>query len=196
MRGDFNCTLVPRLDRSFVSPPGRHDSIALRRLLGRAQLSDVLDEDMKQAEYERAIAHFHATEHTYFYTLPGGGSASFRLDRWYVSDIYSNWIRNVKFSVPGPAADHNGISVKIAEPRHVVRVRKLRRVYSVPGCAQAAAISKITAAIKLAQRQVDETASAPTPDFSRRGDLQTGGTVFVRSCWQPQIGASRFDENL
>ena len=66
MGGDFNCTLVPHLDRSFVSRPGRHDSIALRRLLGRAQLSDVLDDDMEQAEDERAIAHFHAKAHTYF----------------------------------------------------------------------------------------------------------------------------------
>ena len=36
--GDFECTLVPRCDRSFVSPPGRHDSLALRRLLAQAHL--------------------------------------------------------------------------------------------------------------------------------------------------------------
>ena len=29
MGGDFNCKLVRRLDRCFVSPPGRHDSLAL-----------------------------------------------------------------------------------------------------------------------------------------------------------------------
>ena len=65
--GDFNCTLAPRLDRSFVSPPGRHDSLALRRLLGQAQLWDLLEDD------ERVISAFHATAYTYFYTLPGGG---------------------------------------------------------------------------------------------------------------------------
>ena len=75
--GDFNCTLAPRLDRSFVSPPGRHDSLALGRLLDQAQLCDVLEDDMEQAEEERVISAFHA----HFYTLPGGGSASSRLDR-------------------------------------------------------------------------------------------------------------------
>ena len=165
MGGDFNCTLVPRLDRSFVSRPGRHDSIALRRLLGRAQLSDVLDDDMEQAEDERAIAHFHATAHTYFYTLPGGGSDGSHLDRWYVSAGHSDWIRDIEFSVPGPAADHNGIIVRIRAPRHVVHVWKPRRVYPVPGCAQAAAIGNITAAIELAQHQVDHTDSIPTSDY-------------------------------
>ena len=52
---DYNCTLEPRLERSFVSPTGRHDSLALRRLLGRAQLSDVLDDDIEIAEAERAM---------------------------------------------------------------------------------------------------------------------------------------------
>ena len=44
--GDFNLMLAPRLERSFVSPPGRHCSLALRRLLGQAQLCDVLEDDM------------------------------------------------------------------------------------------------------------------------------------------------------
>ena len=57
---------MPQLDRSFVSPPGRHDSLALRRILGRAQLSDVLDDDMEGAEKDRNIAGFYATAHTYF----------------------------------------------------------------------------------------------------------------------------------
>ena len=35
MGGDFKCTLVPRLDRPFASLPGRHDLLALRRLLGQ-----------------------------------------------------------------------------------------------------------------------------------------------------------------
>ena len=48
--GDLNCTLDPRLDRSFISPPGRHDFLKLRRLLGRAQISDVLDGDIEIAE--------------------------------------------------------------------------------------------------------------------------------------------------
>ena len=155
---------MPQLDRSFVSPPGRHDSLALRWLLGRAHLSDVLDDDMERAGKDRAIAGFHATAHTYFHTVPGGGSAISRLDRWYVTARHSDWIRDVGCSVPGLATDHNGISVRIGTPHHVVRIRKPRRVYPVPGCAQAAAISERTAAIAMAQRQVEETASVPTSD--------------------------------
>ena len=90
--GGFNCTLEPRLDRSYISPPGRHDSLALRRLLGRAQLSDVLDGDMEIAEEARDVPAFHAAAHTYFYTLPGGGSASSRLDRWYLNSRHADWI--------------------------------------------------------------------------------------------------------
>ncbi|TDH71265.1 hypothetical protein CCR75_007914 [Bremia lactucae] len=80
------------------------------------------------------------------------------------SDILSDWIRDVEFLVPGPAADHNGISARIGVPRHIVRAQKPARVDPVPGCAQAATISKIIAAIELAQRQVDDTASVYTSD--------------------------------
>ena len=66
---DFNCTLKPRLDLSFKSLPGRHGSLALRRLLGRAQLRNVLNSDMEIAEEERAVPAFQAAAHTYFYTL-------------------------------------------------------------------------------------------------------------------------------
>ena len=45
--GDFDCTLSTRLDRSFVSPPGSHDLLALRRLLNQVQLCDVLEDDME-----------------------------------------------------------------------------------------------------------------------------------------------------
>ena len=62
--GKLNCTLAPRLNCSFVSPPGRHDSLALRRLLDQAQLCDVLEDDMERVEEERAISAFHATAHT------------------------------------------------------------------------------------------------------------------------------------
>ena len=106
---------------------------------------------MERAGEEKTISAFHATAHTYFYTLPGGGSASSRLDRWYVSALHADWIRDVDLSVPGPAADHNGISIRIGAPRHIVRVRKPRRVYPIPGCAQATATSAIVAAIERAQ---------------------------------------------
>ncbi|CAI5717474.1 unnamed protein product [Peronospora effusa] len=120
-----------------------HYSQALRRLLGQAQLCDVLEDDMERAEEERVISVFHVAAHKYFYTLPG----------------------DVDLSVPGPAADHNGISIRIVAPLHVVRVRKPWHVYPVPGCAQAAATSAIFAAIERAQIKVDESSSVQTSDY-------------------------------
>ena len=117
--GDFNYTLEPRLNRAFVSPSRRHDSLAFRWLLGRSQLSDVLDADMEIFEAERALPAFQAADHTYFYTLPGGASASSQLYRWYVSPWHDDWIRDIDISVPGPAADHNGIGIRSA--CHVIR---------------------------------------------------------------------------
>ena len=116
------------MDLSFISPPGRHDSLALRRLLGRVQLTDVLDDDMEIAEEERAEPFFQEAAHTYFYTLTGGGPATSRLDRWYVSSRHADWVGDVAISVPGPDADHNGISIRISVPRHVFLIRKPRRV--------------------------------------------------------------------
>ena len=57
----------------------------------------------------------------------------------------------------GPLADHHGISIRIGAPRHIVRVRKPRRVYPVLGCAQATAISAIGAVIEIAQIEVDKS---------------------------------------
>ena len=164
--GDFDCTLEPRLDRSFISPPGRHDSLALRRLLGRAQLGDVLDADMEIDEEKRALLEFQAAAHIYFYTLSGGNSASSRLDRWYVSYRHTAWIRDVAKSVPGHAADLEDISIRIGVPRHVVRVRKPRRVYPVPGLAHAAAHKAIMAVIALDHLQPDAISSVPTSDYT------------------------------
>ena len=99
MGGDFSCTLVLRLDRSFVPPVGRHDFLALSRLLARAQMSDVLEDEMERAVVERELSAFHAAAHTYFYNLTGGGFASSRLDWCSVSDLHPKWIRDVVLSV-------------------------------------------------------------------------------------------------
>ena len=94
-----------KIDRSFVSKPGRHYHLELQRLLGLTQLSDVHDDEMEIAEDEGDVPAFQEASHTYFYTLPGGGWASSRLDKWYVSYRHADWIRDVAMSVPGPAAD-------------------------------------------------------------------------------------------
>ena len=43
----------------------------LRRLFGRPQISDVLDDYMEIAKDEIAVPAFQAAAHTYLYTLPG-----------------------------------------------------------------------------------------------------------------------------
>ena len=86
-----------------------------------------------------------------------------------------------------PAVNHNAISVRVGVPRYVVRICKPWRVYPDPGCAQVAAISEITDAIAMTQRQVGGTASVPT--LLRPNGLPTGGTrgrsEFVKFCWLP-----------
>ena len=64
--------------------------------------------------------------------------------------------------ISGPVADHNGISLRIRAPRHIVRVRKPRRVFPVPRFAQAIAISTILAAIELEHFEVDKSSSIPS----------------------------------
>ena len=132
MGGDFNCTLAPQLDRSFVYPPGRHDSLALRRLLGRSHLSGVLDEDMERAKTTGPLRVF-MRQHTFIFTLCQVVARPVHVsNRCYVTARHSDWIRDVDCSVPDPAADHNGIIVRIGTPHRVVRIRKPRRVYPVP----------------------------------------------------------------
>ena len=102
-------------------------------------MSDVLEDELQRIEDERSIFEFYSAAHTYFYTLLGGGKASSRLDRWYVSSRNADWIRDVHQSVPGPAADHNGVTIRLGSPSWTVRVRQPRRVYPVPDCSKEAA---------------------------------------------------------
>ena len=51
-------------------------------------------------------------------------------------------------------------------PSYVVRVRKPRRVYPVPGCANVAVNKAIVAAFKLAQIQAYGTLSVSPSDFT------------------------------
>ena len=85
-------------------------------------MSVVLEDELQRIEDERSISDYSAA-HIYFYTLPGGGTASSQLDRWYVSSRNADWIRDVHQSVPGPAADHNGVTIRLGYPSCTVRVR-------------------------------------------------------------------------
>ena len=61
--GDFNLTLEPRLDRTYISLPGRHQFWALQRLHSQAELRDVFDDDMVIIIEDRAVPAFHAVDH-------------------------------------------------------------------------------------------------------------------------------------
>lgn len=110
LAGDFNCTLDNVTDRSLPGRQSYHDSVVLRRLLDRWDLVDSLAEDAARARDERDEADFHRQTHTYFYTSPGGVPASSRLDRFYVSSAYADWIRDISQGVSGPPSDHNGVT--------------------------------------------------------------------------------------
>ena len=69
-------------------------------------------------------------------------------------------------AIPGPAAHHNGISIRIGVSRHVVFVRKPRCVYPVPSCAYAAANKAIYTDLALVKVQADAIISVPTSDYT------------------------------
>ena len=66
--------------------------MALRRLLARAHIRDVLKGDIDRADDDRELIAFHAAAHIFFYTLPGGGSTNSRLDLYYVIALHVDWI--------------------------------------------------------------------------------------------------------
>ena len=99
-------------------------------------------------------------------------------------------------SVLGPAADHNGISIRIGVPRHVVRVRRPSRVYPVPRCAHAAAHKAILPAIAVTQLQADAIISVPTSDYTIArsladgwDDLKINFVKFFSRLFKPRVNA-------
>ena len=126
--GYFNCTLNAQLDRSFSVSGGRHDSPSQRGLTDQTCVIDALEEALEQAADNRGYRYFYTRNRTYFYQLPTGGTASSRLDRWYINIQHTSLIRDLEQSVPGPIVDHNGVTVRIGAPSQTVTVRKPRRV--------------------------------------------------------------------
>ncbi|KAF1336803.1 reverse transcriptase, partial [Globisporangium splendens] len=135
--GDYNCTLLGAADRSYTPTVKHHDSGALRKLIEAWNLVDVLTDDALEAVDAREIPAFQKRHHTYFYTLPGGGTASSRLDRWYCSRDHEDWVRNVAQSVAAPYSDHNGVTIRVAPPDKVIQRKLPRKVYPVPVYAEA-----------------------------------------------------------
>lgn len=68
---------------------------------------------------------------TYTYTTGAGQWASTRLDRWYVRDTCTMWVRHVERLTPGSLSDHDGESVRLVNSAHSTCARGRKRVYSV-----------------------------------------------------------------
>ncbi|KAF1329278.1 hypothetical protein FI667_g6103, partial [Globisporangium splendens] len=120
------------------------------------ELVDTLEDDALRATDTRDIKAFHRQHHTYYYTLPSGGSASSRLDRWYCSNDHLDWVRSVYQSVAGPFSDHNGVTVRVAAPDKVIQSKKPRVVYPLPKNAAAHAASIGKDFFEKAHDQLDE----------------------------------------
>ncbi|KAF1336357.1 reverse transcriptase, partial [Globisporangium splendens] len=142
--GDFNCTLNQMADRSHNNHNKVHDSRELKKLLQKLNLVGTLEDDALRTTDTRDVKAFHRQHHTYYYTLPSGGSASSRLDRWYCSNDHLDWVRSVYQSVVGPFSDHNGVTIRVAAPDKVIQSKKPRVVYPLPknAAAHAAIIGK------------------------------------------------------
>ena len=67
--------------------------------------------------------------------------------------------------MPGPAADHNGITIRIGTLRQIVSVHKPQRVYPVSGCAKFAANRTIITALETAQIVVEYATSISTASY-------------------------------
>ncbi|KAF1319878.1 hypothetical protein FI667_g12756, partial [Globisporangium splendens] len=154
--GDFNCTLNQMADRSHNNHNKVHDSKELKKLLQKLNLVDTLEDDALRATDTRDVKAFHRQHHTYYYTLPSGGSASSRLDRWYCSNDHLDWVRSVYQSVAGPFSDHNGVTIRVAAPDKVIQSKKPRVVYPVPKNAAAHAASIGKDFFEKAHDQLDE----------------------------------------
>jgi hypothetical protein len=154
--GDFNCTLNQHTDRTYNNHKTVHDSKQLRKMLKKLNLVDTLEDDATQAHEARDVQAFHRQHHTYFYSLPTGGSASSRLDRWYCSNEHLDWIHSVSQHVAGPYSDHNGVTTRVAPPDKLVQSKKPRMVYPLPQQAAPMATAVATEFFELAHAQLDQ----------------------------------------
>ncbi|KAF1319699.1 reverse transcriptase, partial [Globisporangium splendens] len=143
-------------DRSHNTHNKVHDSRELKKLLQKLNLVDTLEDDALRATDTRDVKAFHRQHHTYYYTLPSGGSASSRLDRWYCSNDHLDWVRSVYQSVAGPFSDHNGVTIRVAAPDKVIQSKKPRVVYPLPKNAAAHAASIGKDFFEKAHDQLDE----------------------------------------
>ncbi|KAF1329401.1 reverse transcriptase, partial [Globisporangium splendens] len=126
LQGKLSTEHYQTADRSHNNHNKVHDSRELKKLLQKLNLVDTLEDDALRATDTRDVKAFHRQHHTYYYTLPSGGSASSRLDRCW-SILRSQWSHD-----------------PVAAPDKVIQSKKPRVVYPLPknAAAHAASIGK------------------------------------------------------
>ncbi|OWZ11339.1 reverse transcriptase [Phytophthora megakarya] len=134
--GDFNCTLDPVADRSYFRQRDGHDSPALRMLLENWGLADPVAWTRPLEWTPVALRQHHDATHTYFYRVDGHGSATSRLDRWYITPSLRTWVAQTEVVHPATKADHAGVKLHLRSPSDPVRVWKPARIHPVPGFAE------------------------------------------------------------
>jgi exonuclease III len=134
--GDFNCTALPDLDRTYTVTAPQHQSPQLQRWTRAWKLCDALspffpDQDASSEDLED----FHARYHTYKYQVQGD-QHSCRLDRWYVSDTMTEWIQDLTATDLGGGSDHAAVSLFLADPTHQATTRSQPKLYPPKACAE------------------------------------------------------------
>ncbi|OWY98126.1 Reverse transcriptase precursor, partial [Phytophthora megakarya] len=134
--GDFNCTLDAEADRRYSSRGSSHDSSALRELLAIWCMVDPVAEAQPKQWTGGELRRHHEKSHTYYYSVKGPGSASSRLDRWYVSPLLQGWVSGWEVVESGIRADHLGATLLLQQPDDPIRQTNPAAVHPAPEYAQ------------------------------------------------------------
>ncbi|CAH0486695.1 unnamed protein product [Peronospora farinosa] len=130
--GDYNCTQHTLADRSNNTAASNHSSPGLAKWSQQLNLTDSLQLTLPHPGDDDELKAFQHTQYSYTYTLPGKGTASSRIDRWYHSDALRMWVVFTSVPLDGLESDHKGVLLELRDPKHPIIVHKPPQVYPVP----------------------------------------------------------------
>ncbi|GMF56922.1 unnamed protein product [Phytophthora fragariaefolia] len=122
--GDFNCTQLGHVDRSYWSTSHKHSCASLARLEARWNLTDTLSSRLPSDPDDEYLQWFYSEHHTYEYTVPGKGMGSSRLDRWHTNDHGRRWVADTKLNEDGLRTDHKGVELHQRSPANPFEIAK------------------------------------------------------------------------
>lgn len=130
--GDFNCTQLGLIDRSYEAYANAHQSAEFAQLIHKWGLSDTIINEMPNPKDDEELQHFHNLHHTHQYVVPGRGMATSRLDRWYVNGLALPWVAATSVDQDGLQSDHRGVVLHLRSPQNPIRIHKEKKVFPVP----------------------------------------------------------------